>query len=33
MIDNTPEFAERTFKQLESFGSYGFPKAKRHRLP
>jgi error-prone DNA polymerase len=29
MIDNgyTPEFAERTFKQLEGFGSYGFPES------
>lgn len=23
------EFAERIFKQLEGFGSYGFPKAMR----
>jgi error-prone DNA polymerase len=29
MIDNgyTPEFAERTFRQLEGFGSYGFPES------
>ena len=23
----TPEFAERTFKQIEGFGSYGFPES------
>nr|WP_210302080.1 error-prone DNA polymerase [Methylobacterium brachythecii] len=29
MIDNgyAPDFAERTFKQLEGFGSYGFPES------
>ncbi|MER8376670.1 error-prone DNA polymerase [Mesorhizobium sp. M1406] len=29
MIDNgyTPEFAEKTFSQLEGFGSYGFPES------
>jgi error-prone DNA polymerase len=29
MLDNgyTPEFAERTFRQLEGFGSYGFPES------
>src|SRR3978361_2386259 len=29
MLDNgyTREFAERTFKQLEGFGSYGFPES------
>ena len=29
MLDNgyTKEFAERTFKQLEGFGSYGFPES------
>ena len=29
MIDNgyTPDFAERTFKQIEGFGSYGFPES------
>lgn len=29
MIDNgySQEFAERTFRQLESFGSYGFPES------
>jgi error-prone DNA polymerase len=29
MINNgySPEFAERTFKQLEGFGSYGFPES------
>jgi error-prone DNA polymerase len=25
--DYTPEFAERTFKQIEGFGSYGFPES------
>jgi error-prone DNA polymerase len=28
----TPEYAERVFKQLEGFGSYGFPRATRHLL-
>ena len=23
-----PEFAERTFKQLDGFGSYGFPESR-----
>ncbi|WP_375457175.1 error-prone DNA polymerase, partial [uncultured Methylobacterium sp.] len=29
MVDNgyAPDFAERTFKQLEGFGSYGFPES------
>jgi len=32
MVNNgcTREFAERTFKQLEGFGSYGFPGATPH---
>ena len=29
MVENgyTPEFAERTFAQIEGFGSYGFPES------
>jgi error-prone DNA polymerase len=29
MLDNgyTREYAERTFRQLEGFGSYGFPES------
>ena len=34
MLDNgyTREFAERTFRQLEGFGSYGFPEIARGEL-
>ena len=28
-----PEFAERCFKQIEGFGSYGFPKATPRASP
>jgi error-prone DNA polymerase len=29
----TQEFAEQTFKQIEGFGSYGFPRAMPPPLP